>query len=56
LLDDSHRADIAAVQHGVDVEAFKHSHRWPRELHMAVSVANDADSQIVVSETTNVRD
>ena len=43
-LDDRHRADVAAMQHGVDVEAFEHPHRRPRELHVAVRIADDAES------------
>ena len=42
--DDGHRADVAAVQHGVDVEALEHPHRRPRELDVAVGIADNAES------------
>src|SRR5262249_1094356 len=34
------RADVAAVQHGVDFKAFEHPHCWARELDVAVRVAD----------------
>jgi hypothetical protein len=37
------------VQHRVDFEAFEHSHCRPREVHVAMSITDDAEPQNVFS-------
>ena len=36
------------MQHGIDFETFQHPHGRPRELHVAVRIADDAESHIAV--------
>jgi hypothetical protein len=42
--DDFGGTNVAAVENGVDAEAFEESHRGTGELDAAVGVANDAES------------
>ena len=55
-LDDRDRADIAAVQHGIDFEAFEHPHRRPRELDVAMRITDDAEPQSVFSAESTIQD
>src|SRR5438874_2380229 len=44
-LDDGDRTDVAAMQHGTNFETFEHPYRRPREFHVPVRIADDAESQ-----------
>src|SRR4051794_23352917 len=42
--DDFRGADVPAMDHGVDLQAFEHADRWPRMFQVAMCVADNAQT------------